>query len=179
MVSTRHFIFKSSSPCTNTLVMFHGFFDSQARSRYLFLSSHSFNFSRRSARTAEFTILPVLLFLLIILIRSGCLAEIWRYVCISKSQRSLCVSFSRTDSGLCTYHLFIWSNFNFLHNSQWITLPTQSCLVLYSFCANLLHSLIMWLMVSFLSPHDLCLLFCFVYSWFDMVSPCGVVLCCY
>ena len=29
-------------------------------------------------------------------------------------------------------------------------LPTQSCLVLYSFCANLLHSLIMWLIVSLL-----------------------------
>ena len=33
-------------------------------------------------------------------------------------------------------------NLNFLHNSQW--LPTQLCLVLYYFYANLLHSLIMW-----------------------------------
>ena len=32
---------------------------------------------------------------------------------------------------------------HFLHNSQWVTLPIQSCLELYSFCANLLHSLIM------------------------------------
>ena len=38
--------------------------------------------------------------------------------------------------------MFIWSNFNFLHSSQWITFPTQSCLVLYSFRINLLHSLI-------------------------------------
>ena len=44
------------------------------------------------------------------------------------------------DVGLCICHLFVRSNFNFLHNSQWITLPTQSCLVLYSFCTNLLHS---------------------------------------
>ena len=43
--------------------------------------------------------------------------------------------------------MFGWSDFNFLHYSQWITLPTQSCLVLYSFCANLLHSLIMWLII--------------------------------
>ena len=53
--------------------------------------------------------------------------------------------------------------FNFLHISQWITLPTQSCLVLYSFCANLLHSLIMWLMVSSRSLHNLHLqFFCFL-----------------
>ena len=35
---------------------------------------------------------------------------------------------------------------------------------LYSFCANLLHSLIMWLMVSSLSLHSLHLLFCCVLS---------------
>ena len=49
-----------------------------------------------------------------------------------------------TDAGLCIYHLLVWSNLNFWHNSQWITLPTKSCLVLYSFCANLLNSFIMW-----------------------------------
>ena len=32
---------------------------------------------------------------------------------------------------LYIYRLFVWSNLNFLHNSQWITSPTQSCLVLY------------------------------------------------
>ena len=46
--------------------------------------------------------------------------------------------------------------------SQCITLPTQSRLVLYSFCDNLLHSLIIWLMISSLSPHSLHLLFCCV-----------------
>ena len=55
----------------------------------------------------------------------------------------------------CIYTICsIWSNFSFLHNSQLITLPTQSCLVLYSPCANLLHSLIMWLIVSSPSPHN-------------------------
>ena len=99
------------------------------------------------------------LFLLII-IRSGLLAEIRWSVCMSKSQRNLCVSFSWTGAELCIYHLLVWLNINFLHISQWITLPTQSCLVLYSFYANLLHSLIMWLIVSSLSPHSLDLLFC-------------------
>ena len=42
-----------------------------------------------------------------------------------KSHWSFCVSFSRTGAGLCIYHLFVWSNLNFLHISQWITLPTQ------------------------------------------------------
>ena len=83
---------------------------------------------------------------LMIIIRSGLLAEIRWSVCISKSHRSLCVSFSKTAAGLCIYHLLAWSNLNFLHISQWINWPTQSCLALYSFFANLLHSLVMWLM---------------------------------
>ena len=82
---------------------------------------------------------------------------------MSKSHRSLCVSFSRTDVGLCIYHLLVWSNLNFLHNSLWMTLPTQSCLILYSFWVNLLHSL-MWLMVSSRSPNNLQLLFYCVLS---------------
>ena len=81
-----------------------------------------------------------------------------------KSHRSLCVAFSRKGAGLCIYHLLVWLNLSFLHISQWITLPTQSCLALYSLCANLLHSLIIWLIVSSLSPHSLHLLFCWVLS---------------
>ena len=68
MVSIRPVISKSSSPCTNPLVtvprapitigiivtfIFHSFFNSQARSRYLFLFSHSFNFILWSAGTAK------------------------------------------------------------------------------------------------------------------------------
>ena len=79
---------------------------------------------------------------------------------MSNSNKRLCVSFSSTGAGLCRYHLSVWSDLNFLHISLWITLPTQSCLVLYSLCSNLLHSLIMWLMVSSLSPHSRHFLFC-------------------
>ena len=153
---------------TIVTLMFHSFFNSLARSRYLFLS-HSFSFILWSVERAKSTILKILFFLLII-IRSGLLAGIRWSVCMSKSHRSLCVSFSRTGAGLCKYHLLVWWNSNFLHISQWITLPTQSCLVLYSFWANLLHSLIMWLMVSSLSHHSLHLLFCWVLSfllWYD------------
>ena len=152
MVSTRPPTSKSSRP-VNPLVtvpkalitistvvtfMFHSFFNALARPRYLSFFSHSFSFILWSAGTEKSTILQILIFLLII-IRSGLLAKIWRSVCMSKSHRSLCVSFSRTGAG--------WSNLNFLHISQWITLPTKSSLVLYSFCANLLHSLIMWYII--------------------------------
>ena len=191
MVSTRPPISKSSSPFSNPLVtvlnapitiaiivtcMFHSFFSSLARSRYLSFFSHSFCFILWSAGTAKSTILQVLFFFfLLIIIKSGLLAGIRWSVCILKSHGSLCESFSRTGAGLCIYHLLVWSNLNFLHISQWITLPTQSCLALYSRCANLLHSLITWLMVSSLSPHSLHLLFCCVLSilaliWFVLMA---------
>ena len=69
-------------------------------------------------------------FFLLIIIRSGLLAEIRWSVCISKSHRSLCVSFSRIGARLCINHLLTWSNLDFLHISQWITLPTQASLAL-------------------------------------------------
>ena len=79
------------------------------------------------------------------------------YVCVSKPQRIVCVSFSWTD-------LFVWSDSKFLHKFPVDHLPTQSCLVLYSYCANLQHSIIMWLIVSSLSLHKLHLLFSCVLS---------------
>ena len=147
--------------------MFHSFFNSLARSRFLYFFSLSFRFILWSAGTAKSTILQILFlfffFFLLIIMRSGLLAGIRLSVCILKSHRSLCESFSRTGAGLCIYHLFVWSNWNSLHISQWTTLPTQSCLALYSFCANLLHSL-MGSIFSSLSPHSLHLLFCCVLS---------------
>ena len=177
IVSTRPQTSKSSRPFNNPLVivpktpitigtivtfMFHSFFNSLARSRYLSFFSLSFRFLLWSVGTAKSTILQIL-FLLIIM-RSGLLAGIRWSVCILKSHRSSCESFSWTGAGLCIYNLFVCSNWNFLQISQWITLPTQLCLALYSFCVNLLHSLIMWLIVSSLSPHSLHLLFCCVLS---------------
>ena len=112
------------------------FFSSLAWSSYLSLFSHSFSFTLFSAGMAKFTIWQVLFlfFIFIFLLtstRSGHLVKIRWPVCISKFLRILCVSFSRTDSVFCIHHLFVWSNVNFLYNSQWITFPTQSCLVYY------------------------------------------------
>ena len=167
MVTTRLPTSKSSSPFNNPLVtvpnapitigiiitcMFHSFFNSQARSRYLSFYFTFFQFYFWLAGTESSTILKVLFFLLLLGL------VFWQRLgdpCVCQSPIGVYVLFSRAGVGLCIYHLFIWSNLNFLHISQWITLPTQSYLVLYSFCANLLHSLIMWLMISSPSPHSL------------------------
>ena len=98
---------------------------------------------------------------------------------ISQIQRILCISFPRMDSRLCIYYLFVCSNLNFLHDSQWITFSTQSCLVLHYLNINLLHSFIMWQIILSLSPHSLRLLFCCILSILLWHSSYGDILCCY
>ena len=170
---------KSSSPFCNPLVtvpkapitigiivtfMFHSFFQFPSKVEVLILLFTFFQFYSVFSRNSKVDNFANSLYLLLIIIKSGLLAGIRWSVCMLKSHRSLCVTFSRTGAGLCIYHLLAWSNLDFLHISQWIILPTQSCLALYSLCANLLHSLIMGLMVSSLLPHSLHLLFCWVLS---------------
>ena len=78
--------------------MFHSFFNSLARSRYLSFFSLNFRFIPWSAGTAKSTIFQILFFFffwLLIFKRSGLLAGIKRSVCMLKSHRSLCESFSR------------------------------------------------------------------------------------
>ena len=140
--------------------MLHSFFKFPSKVEVLILLFTFFQFYSVVNRYRKVNNFANSLFFLLITIRSGLLAEFRSSVCMSMSQRSLYVSFSWTGVGFCIYHLFVVSKFNFLHISQWITLLTQTCLVLYPFCPNLLHSLIMWLMVSSLTPHSLHLLFC-------------------
>ena len=104
MVSTRPLISKSFSLWTNPVLsepmttditvtfMFHSFFNSLARSRYLSFFSLLFC-GQPELQIPQFG--KVSFFLIIT--RSGLLVEIRGSVCISKSQRSLCVSFSKTD----------------------------------------------------------------------------------
>ena len=61
----------------------------------------------------------------------------------------------------------IIAKFIFLHNNH-------CCLVLYSFCNSLLHSLIFGLIVSFLSSHNLHLLFCCVLINFRIYIVCSL-----
>ena len=104
IVSTRPLTSKSPRPFNNPLVtvpnapitigtivtfMFPSFFNSLARSRYLSFFSLSFRFILWSAGTAKSTILQIL-FLLLIIMRSGLLAGIKWSVCMLKSHWSLC-----------------------------------------------------------------------------------------
>ena len=109
-----------NAPITIDIIVtciFHSFFNSLARLRYLSFFSHSFSFILWSAGTAKSNILQVLFFFLLIIIKSGLLAGFRLSICMLKSHRSLCVAFSRTGARLCIYHLFVWSNLNFLHIS--------------------------------------------------------------
>ena len=94
----------------------------------------------------------------LIINRFGLLVRIRWSVCISKSQRNFTCFIAKDE--FCIAYIPC-SNFNFLHSSLWITFLTQLYLMLYSFCANLLHLLIVWLIVSSLSPHNQYLLFFF------------------
>ena len=115
IVSTRPPTSKSSRPFYNPLVImpnapltigtivtfiFHSFFNSLARSRYLSFFSLSFRFILWFAGTAKSTIFQILFFFLLIIMRSGLLAGIRWFVCMLKSHRSLYESFSRTGAGL-------------------------------------------------------------------------------
>ena len=44
-----------------------------------------------------------------------------------------------TSPSLCMYYLGVWSNFNFLDSSQWITFPTQSCFQFFKSFRNFLQ----------------------------------------
>ena len=119
MISSCRLISKSPSRGTNPLVtiprapitigitvtlVFHSFFSSVARSKFLSFFSLSFKFTLWSDWTAKSKIRQVLFF---VYYHDVCQS------CISKSKRSLWISFFRTYFGLCIYHLFIWSNFRF------------------------------------------------------------------
>ena len=116
------------------------FFQFLSKVEVLILLFTFFQFYSVVSRDSQVDNLAISLFLLLIIIRSGLLAKIGWSVCMSKPHRSLCVLFTTTGAGLYIYHLLVWSNFNFLHISLCIILPTPLCLVFYSFCANLLHS---------------------------------------
>ena len=140
---------------TNVTFVFHGIFSLLAWSRNLSIFLFFVMFTLYSAETVKFTWWQVLFFLLINTI-SGLPDRVERFIFFSKSQRILCMSFSRMDYSLCIYNFIVWSNFNLLHSSQSITQPTRSCMVLFSFGASLLHSLIILSTISFSHRFTVC-----------------------
>ena len=143
--STRPLISNSSSTFTNhsvtvpralitigiiVIFMFHSFLQFSSKVEVLILLFAFSQLYSEVSQESKVHISASSLFLFLfffffffcfIITMSGRRAEIRLSFCISKSQRSLCTLFFRKDAGLCIYHLFVWSNFNFLHNSQWIT----------------------------------------------------------
>ena len=105
--------------------MFHSFFNSLARSRYLSFFWHSFTFILWSAGTAKLTILQILFFWLII-IRSGLLARIrwllllllftyWLFLSIQTSgfhSRSNSSKFTKYSSWFLSMLLLDWFQFS-------------------------------------------------------------------
>ena len=182
--STRRLISKSSSPCTKPLVtvtcapitiaisvtfMFHSFSVlQQGLSTYLFTSV--LPCCQPKQQSPLFDRFSFFFFLLLLIITmSGRLAESRWLVSISKYQRILCFSFSRTGSGLCINHLLLWLNLNFLHNSQWITLPIQSCFaliywicLLYDWSFRLCHHIIY---INYFGTYCLCLVWYHLSLW--------------
>ena len=64
------------------------------------------------------------------------------------SHKILQFSFSTTPSGWCLYHFSPLLKSYLQKSFKWTNLAILSCLLLYSFCANILHSLRMWFIVS-------------------------------
>ena len=119
MVSPRTLICKSSKPLTNPLVhrlQIVSPSHSSSISFSVFLQGlwncSFFSFllillcSLPPWQRPLFPCFSLFVFLLLTLIRPGCLAEIWWSVYMSKPERTLCVLFSRKDSGFCIYQLF-------------------------------------------------------------------------
>ena len=92
-------------------------------------------------------------FFFLITIRSGFLVEV-SWSCVCQSLIGVCVCHSPGQLLGCAYTICSYGQISISCTS-----PSE-----YSFCANLLHSLILWLMVSSLSPHNLHLLFCCILS---------------
>ena len=139
----------------------HSFFRSLTKSTYLSLSLFSLSFSVTlwSAGTAKSTIQQVVFFFLLFFFYGWLSLGL-----VISSYFKIPEKFSRTDSGLYISHMFAWSNLNYLHSSQWISFPSKSCLLLYIFCANLRHSLVIRSdSVSLLRFLFLCLVQ--VFSW--------------
>ena len=169
IVSTRLFISNSSSPCTNPLLtiprvsitigitiifMFHSFFNSLASSKCFLSILLCGQPGQKSPKFGKLSVLGLGFFFIDLVVWPR-LDDPFE----SQNPSVVCASHSLGQILGCTYTICSLSNFNFLHSSRWITLPTQSCLVLYSFCANLLHSLIIWLVISSYITYILLLLY--------------------
>ena len=161
MVSTRTPTSKSSSPFSNPLLtipnapitigiivicMFYSFFNSLAISRYLSFFIHSFSFILWSTGTAKSTMLQVLFFCCWLLLG----LVVWPRLggpCVCQSLIGVYACYFLGKVLACAYTVCSYGQ---IKMSCSFSSGSPCRLVLYSFCANLLHSLIMWLLLLLL-----------------------------
>ena len=134
-----------SAPLTigiTVTIMFHSVLSSLTRSKYLSLFSVFLNFHSMLRWDGKIHYTAGSLFLLRIITRFRFLTRIRWSVCLLKSLRILWMDFSSW-----VIYLVISPDFNFLYNSQWITLLTLSYLVLYSLFTSFLFCCILSIFV--------------------------------
>ena len=146
--------------------IFHSFFNSLVSSRYLSHFSNSFNFTLLSVGTSKSTILQILFFFSFVvdyykMWSSGRDLMIRLYLKIPEELASLIL-----QDRFWVVHIPFIRMVKFRLLAQFpvdhLTHPVVSSLKF--FYVNLLHSLVMWLIVSSLSHHNQHLLFCCVLS---------------
>ena len=133
---------------TSCCLIPHSFPFSLFKSWYFSIFSPSFSYTLWSDGRAISTIITLLLSLSTTTM-SGLQASITWSHWMFMSHNILHLSFSTTPSGWWSYH------FSRLQSVQWTNLAILLCLLLYSFCARHMHSLIMWFIVSPFWPHIL------------------------
>ena len=118
--------------------VFHSFFSSQARSRYLSLFFIFLQFYPMISLNDKILLFGRFSFFFLFFFFVD-YHKVWSSRCLAEI-RILCVSFSRTDSGLCIYQFVRIVKLKLLAQ---FPLNHRTHQVVSSLCANSLHSLIM------------------------------------
>ena len=152
-------------------------FPSKVKVLILFFSL-SFNFTLWSVGTVNSTVLFVVVVVVVVVVRTGRLTEISRSVCISKSQKSLCISICRTDSGLPFVHMVKYQFLSLFLLDHLAHVVVCSLIIFLCWFAAFTHYVIDRF-ISFTTWPTWTVLLSRIYSCFDKVGPYGTVLCCY
>ena len=196
IVSTRSIISKSSGPFSISLVIlvqrsnynwynrhFHlsQCFDSLSKSRYLSLFSLSFNFTVWSIGTIKSTVLHALFFFFCWFLKYLFVGMRTGDPSLYQNHREVNVSHSPGQILGCAYTICLYGQSSITRKIPCGSpCPPKRVLSYTLFCVSLLYSLIIFFIVSPLSPHNLHLLFWWVLSFLfsDVTGSYSVVLYC-
>ena len=136
--------------------MSHSILNSLERSQYFSQNSLFLIFSLWFAGMVKFSVFFFFWFIFLLISPRSGFSSGFACLLASKISEEFYVSHSIRQILVCACTIWLYGQISvFLHDSQWITFPTQACVDIYSLCTLLLH----WLIVSFLSPHYLRFLF--------------------